>query len=80
VIFAFTFDSQEGATAARSRLIAQGYRVELQPQEHGVVLAVWQSAEDDSAPEVVRARLESTVEPFGGESLGYGGIASYGLG
>ena len=45
-----------------------------------MVLAVWQSGVDDSAPEVVRARLESTVEPFGGESLGYGGIASYGLG
>ena len=38
-----------------------------------MVLAVWQSGEDDAAPDVVRARLESTVETFNGrKSLGYG--------
>ena len=75
--FAFAVDSQEGAEAARSRLVQDGYRVDLQAQEDGaVVLAVTHSG-DDSAPELVQARLESTVEPFGGESLGYGGSASY---
>jgi hypothetical protein len=80
VIFAFAFDSRDGAEAARSRLVAEGNNVELEPQEDGSVVLVVAPPKADSMPELAQARLESIVEPFGGEGLGYGGFDSYGLG
>jgi hypothetical protein len=80
VIFAFVFDSQEAAQAAESRLTTAGYRVQLQPQEDGAAVLAVSQPEDDAAPEVVQARLQLMVEPLGGESLGYGGVTSYGFG
>jgi hypothetical protein len=80
VNFAFTFDSPERAEAAQSRLIADGHQVELQPQEDGSMVLVVVPPKAESMPELVQARLESIVEPLGGQGLGYGGFASYGLG
>jgi hypothetical protein len=78
VIFAFAFDSRERAEVARTRLVAHGHHLELQPQEDGSVVMVVAPPRPDSKPELVRARLQSIVEPLGGEGLGYW-FDSYGL-
>ena len=80
VTFGFSFDSREGAEAARTRLIAKGCEIDVQPQEgNSVVLAVV-TPRAESAPELTQAWLCSIAEPFGGECLGCGALASYGLG
>jgi hypothetical protein len=80
VTFAFVFDSRESAEAARARLIADAYRVDVQPQEYDSVVLAVVAPKPDSAPELVQARLARIAETLGGESLGYGGFESHGLG
>jgi hypothetical protein len=75
VMFAFAFDSPERAEAARLRLIAGLYEVEVQPQADGSIVLAVVPPEADADPELVQARLQSIVEPLGGESLGYGGFS-----
>jgi hypothetical protein len=79
VIFALAFDSRERAEAARTRLVADGHEVELQPQEDGSMVLVVAPPKPDLKPELVQARLQSILAPLGGEGLGYGGFDSYGL-
>jgi hypothetical protein len=79
VTFAMSFESRAPAEVARSTLETQGFTVDVQPQaDHGVVLVATPKA-DPASPEAPLARIQSLADDLGGELLGHGGVASYGM-
>jgi hypothetical protein len=80
VMFAIHFDQPEQARRAGEVLAFESFRVELQQQADGSVVVV---AFPTSAPvsvDAVSVRLHILADQFGGESLGRGGLTSFGVG
>ena len=67
------FAEPERAASAKLILEAEGYRVELQPQEDGAVVVLAIPPEASRPPQALTARLRSLAADLGGELVGQGG-------
>jgi hypothetical protein len=78
-MFAILFEQREQAQQAREVLTSESFRVELQDQpDESVVLVAWLTSAAVRV-ETVAARLQSLAVQFGGQSLGHGGLMTFGV-
>ena len=79
-MFALLFDEGEQAERARAVLEPEGFEVDLQRQADSSLIVVAVPQTVGSSAETMLARMRSLAADLGGEVLGHGGLASYGLG
>jgi hypothetical protein len=79
-MFAIHFDQPEQARRAGEVLASESFRVELQQQADGSVVVIAFPTSTSVSVEAVSARLQILADQFGGESLGHGGLTSFGVG
>jgi hypothetical protein len=79
-MFAIRFEQREQAQQAGEALASESFRVELQDQADDSVVLVASPTGTAVSIDAVSARLQLLADQFGGESLGHGGLTSFGIG
>lgn len=67
------FGDPARAKEAKRALEAEGYRAELQPQQHGAVVILAIPPDPSLTPAALSTRLQPLASNFEGEFTGYGG-------
>jgi hypothetical protein len=79
-MFAILFEKRRQAEQAREVLAGESFGVDLQDQADGSIVLVATPKTAAVSFDALAARIQHLADRFGGESLGHGGLTSFGLG